>query len=63
MCNESSEEVYKKTYLREMSEAERQGVMKSMFDNFDAQNEPEVGIFWYVRKLMSFLVLLKWKLM
>jgi hypothetical protein len=36
--------------LREMSEEERQTVMKSMADNFDVQDEPKVGIFWYDEK-------------
>jgi hypothetical protein len=33
--------------MREMSGEERCQVMKSMSDNFDSQNEPKVGIFWY----------------
>ena len=33
--------------MREMSEEEHQNVMKSMSDNFDYQDEPKVGIFWY----------------
>jgi hypothetical protein len=32
---------------REMSEQEREAVMKTMSDNFDYQDEPKVGIFWY----------------
>jgi hypothetical protein len=35
---------------REMAEQERSVVMKSMSDNFDFQNEPKVGIFWYDEK-------------
>jgi hypothetical protein len=54
MCNKSFEacfgEAYKKPHSREMSEEERQSVMKSMSDNFDAQDEPKVGIFWYDAK-------------
>ncbi|MDR2481579.1 MAG: hypothetical protein LBD07_04720 [Spirochaetaceae bacterium] len=41
------EEVIQESHLREMSEEERQNVMKSMTDNFDAQDDPKVGIFWY----------------
>jgi hypothetical protein len=32
---------------REMSEKERNNVMQAMADNFDCQDEPKVGIFWY----------------
>jgi len=30
-----------------MSEQEREAVMKTMSDNFEYQEEPKVGIFWY----------------
>jgi len=36
-----------KTHYMEMSEQERKAVMKTMTDNFDRQDEPKVGIFWY----------------
>ena len=35
------------TQQEEMSEQERNAVMKTMFDSFDLQDEPKVGIFWY----------------
>ena len=44
---ESSEDVYQKTRLREMSKNERKMAIDTMSDNFDIQNNPEVGIFWY----------------
>ena len=31
----------------EMSASERKDVIASMSDNFDSQNNPKVGIFWY----------------
>ena len=31
----------------EMSDEERKRVMETMSDNFDFQDEPKVGIFWY----------------
>jgi hypothetical protein len=33
---------------RGMSEEERNDVMDSMSENLDSQNEPQVGIFWYI---------------
>ena len=30
-----------------MSAAERKGVIASMSENFDNQEDPQVGIFWY----------------
>ena len=32
---------------REMSKQEQKAVMKTMSDNFEHQDEPKVGIFWY----------------
>ncbi|WP_461247609.1 hypothetical protein [Treponema sp. R6D11] len=37
-------------HLREMSKEERNMVMECMSDNFDSQENPEVGIFWYDEK-------------
>ena len=34
-------------HSREMSAEERKDVIKTMKDNFDNQDEPSVGIFWY----------------
>ena len=34
-------------HYKEMSEQEREAVMKTMVENFDYQDEPKVGIFWY----------------
>jgi hypothetical protein len=46
-----SEEVLKESRtVREMSKEEEQNVMQSMSDNFDIQDDPEVGIFWYDEK-------------
>ncbi|GMO29134.1 MAG: hypothetical protein Pg6A_17160 [Termitinemataceae bacterium] len=36
--------------MREMSGHERAAVIKTMSDNFDFQDEPKVGIFWYDEK-------------
>ena len=36
-----------KTQYREMSGEEQKAVMKAMSDNFEFQDEPKVGIFWY----------------
>ncbi|MDR0389298.1 MAG: hypothetical protein LBH73_04455 [Spirochaetaceae bacterium] len=33
--------------LKAMSTTEREDVIKTMSDNFDAQEDPRVGIFWY----------------
>jgi hypothetical protein len=41
------EEAQQESYLKEMSEEERRNVMKSMSDNFEFQDDPKVGIFWY----------------
>jgi len=35
------------TLVREMSKSERRMAMGAMSDNFDIQDDPEVGIFWY----------------
>ena len=35
----------------EMSAAERKDVMASMSDNFENQEDPKVGIFWYDEKM------------
>ena len=45
--NDISKKFYYEPHTREMSKEERQFVMDSMSDNFDTQNEPHVGIFWY----------------
>ncbi|MFP3089526.1 hypothetical protein LQZ21_04275 [Treponema sp. TIM-1] len=45
--NKVFEEVLRESRLSEMSKEERRDVMKAMSDNFDAQDEPKVGIFWY----------------
>jgi len=42
-----SETNSKSIHYKEMSEQEREVVMKTMSDNFDNQEEPKVGIFWY----------------
>jgi hypothetical protein len=34
-------------HLKAMSQEERQEVIHSMSDNFEAQEDPRVGIFWY----------------
>ena len=53
MKSSNLEEVFNQTLsdskqvYREMSEHEQQIVMKSMADNFEHQDEPKVGIFWY----------------
>jgi hypothetical protein len=38
------------SHLLAMSDDECHNVMKSMSDNFDIQDEPKVGIFWYDAK-------------
>jgi hypothetical protein len=38
-----------------MSVQERKAVMETMIDNFDQQDEPKVGIFWYDEKTDSLL--------
>jgi hypothetical protein len=40
-------------HYKEMSEQEREAVMKTMSDNFEHQEEPKVGIFWYDGKTDS----------
>ena len=35
------------TTVREMSASERKEVMDTMRDNFEKQDDPQVGIFWY----------------
>ena len=37
----------KQVYYLQMSEKEREAVMKTMSNNFSSQDEPKVGIFWY----------------
>jgi len=44
---EKNENMEQKTRVREMSKDERQMAIDAMSDNFDIQNNPEVGIFWY----------------
>jgi hypothetical protein len=34
--------------VREMSEEERKNIINSMSDNFTSQDDPKVGIFWYL---------------
>ena len=41
------EAVLQESCLREMPEEERRKVMQSMADNFETQDDPKVGIFWY----------------
>ena len=36
-----------KSHIREMSQEERQEVISAMSDNFDNQDDPCVGIFWF----------------
>jgi len=38
---------------KEMSEQEKEVVMETMSENFDYQDEPKVGIFWYDEKTDS----------
>jgi hypothetical protein len=45
--SEALEDIMQESRLRKMSAEERQNVMKSMSDNFDVQDKPKVGIFWY----------------
>ena len=40
-------EISQETNIRKMSKDERQRAMETMSNNFDIQNNPEVGIFWY----------------
>jgi hypothetical protein len=47
------EQVLSDTHYSEMSEEERKNVMECVSDNFDSQNSPEVGIFWYDEKTDS----------
>lgn len=41
------------THYKKMTEQEKKTVMKTMADNFDLQDEPKVGIFWYDDKTDS----------
>jgi hypothetical protein len=47
MKDEFSEKNYQ---LREITGHERKAVIEAMSDNFDFQDEPKVGIFWYDEK-------------
>ena len=47
MIMKITEEQCKKARVREMSKDERKMAIDTMSDNFDIQNNPEVGIFWY----------------
>jgi hypothetical protein len=38
----------KENKVREMSEKERKDIINSMSDNFTSQDDPKVGIFWYL---------------
>lgn len=50
--NKIFEEVFKEanSHISEMSEEEEKNVMEAMHDNFNFQDEPQVGIFWYNEK-------------